>query len=269
MAVKGYMNSFDALRKQFDLFVEQNKSTAWTLFRGFRESFNERGPLIYKQEDAEKDAEESFDLLQNMIIDNSAGGGDFSIYFPNKGSSNHAKGTLLFRVERTPAQNSSSLSGFSDPRLSGFVTPAELDRERRLWELERQNEELLAAINGPQNFWQQLLQSSMDDGTIKQSVTTLLGTLNNVITALVMKNAQRGPAISVQGFSGEQVPPNINNEHTPDAPGSENDYPEAMYDFAEYIISQIGDDPEVQQKFWTNLKNAAVKNPFLLQQLMG
>lgn len=268
MAAKGYMNDFGALRTQFDLYTNQNKSTAWYLYRGFREIFNDRQGTIYKQESPDMEAEESFDLLQQLIMDNSAGGGDFSIYFPNKGSANHTRGSILFRVERgVQPVGSAGLGGFmQDPRLGGYLTREDLEKERRLWELEKRNEELEAAINGPANFWQGLAQSAVENGGAQQIAAKLLGIVDNVIAGIALKNGAR-PQINLSGLEGSPVNPLTPPKATTEE--GEIDYPDQMYEFADHIIDTIGTDANVQQVFWANLTAFAKTNPAYIYQLAG
>lgn len=271
MAAKGYMNDFGALRNQFDLYVTRNKSTAWYLYRGFREIFNERNGTIYRQENTDMEAEESFELLQQLIMDNSAGGGDFSIYFPGSKAANHTQGSILFRVERNtlPAPGA-GLGGFHDVRMSGYLTREDLERERELWELKRENEDLKAAINGPQNFWQQMAQSALENGTIQQLAQQALGLLNAAVSGFM---ANRGvqpirPAISVQGLDGQPVPPTTPPTRSENAGEDEEmDYPDAMYQFADDVHQMIGDDPNVQNVFWNNLRVFAQQQPMYVYQL--
>lgn len=267
MAAKGYMTDFGPLRDQFDLTVGRNKgSTAWNLYRGFQDTLSERRGIIYKQDEEEMTADESFGLLEQLIKNNSAGGGDFTIYFPKKGAAQHQHGSIFFRVENYNQRQGAGLGGFpSDPRMSGYLTREDLEKERRLWEAEQRIRELEAQVEAPPTFLAGIAQQAVENGTVERLLSGIMGLLEKTVTGFAVKHGAIRPAIQLNGIDGQDV-----NPTTPPQPQESegSDYPEEMYQFADYIFDQIGNDPNVQRKFWTNLKFLAQQQPALIQQIL-
>ena len=135
MAAKGYMTDFEALRET----LESAGTVKWNLHRGFNSVNNQRQNLIYRQENEELTPDESFDDLKKRIVWNSNNGGDFTIYtVPIKAAN---QGTYhWFRVESQTQTGVAGIGAFN-PATMGYVTREDLERERRMWELERENEE--------------------------------------------------------------------------------------------------------------------------------
>lgn len=272
MAAKGYMTDFNSLRKQFDLTVGRNKdSTAWNLYRGHQDTLSERRGIIYKQDEEDMNEDESFNLLQQLIENNSAGGGDFTVYFPKRGAAQHQHGSIFFRVESANnRQGVTGLSGYPvNPAAMGYITREEFALQQQLWQLQRENEDLKATVEAPPSFIAGIAQQAVENGTVERLLSGIMGLLEKTVTGFAIKNGIR-PQINLSGLEGQPVSPIMPPQPNQQLAGEETDteYPEEMYQFADYIFQTIGTDPALQAKFWTNLKLAAIAQPTLIQQLL-
>jgi len=225
MATKTYITEYDALRRGFDLAVDKNDTTRWNLYRGMAENFANRNTVLYKQQSDDLEREESWGLLRTLIEDNSGGGGDFSVYFPPKGG--HAKGgtdsmSFYFRVE-APAAAGSRLAGVPYT-ASGQLSKADLqeavEKERRLWELEKKLEDMELAQSGKANIGQMALSHMVEDGTLSRVVEAMTPNIAGALVALLGKifnvNTPAPATVSVSGY-----PPAADQEATEAGPDAE------------------------------------------------
>ena len=265
MAKKPVITNLQDLRRWFENTAAQFESSAWNLYAGFKENLAERTGMLTKQPDANKSIADSFEWLEDAIEMASYDGGEFTIYMPNPKHSVHGF-KQFFKVDKQGAQ-SAGLDGFpTNPAAMGYITREEFALQQQMWELRRENEDLKAAINGPANFWQGLAQQAIENGTGEKVVSRILGVIDNVLAGIALKSGAMRPQISVNGLDGQEVKPITAPKSLE---GEENgDYPDEMYQFADYIFDQIGNDPETQRKFWTNLKTVAIQQPALIQQLL-
>lgn len=208
MAAKTYMTDFEALRRIFELAAEKNDSTRWNLYRGMNDNFASRGTVLYKQTSDEMDKDESWSLLRQLIEDNSSGGGDFSIYWPPKGG--HKTGgtdsmSAYFRVEGPVSASGSRLAGLP---MAMSISKAEMqeaiEKERRLWELERKLEDMENERANQTSWGQAALGAIIEDGTLSRVIETLAPNIAGALVGLLGKifpGAVAQPAtVAVSGF---------------------------------------------------------------------
>lgn len=138
--MKGYITDYENLQTWFEMTGE----TRWNLYSGFLDKFN-NAHILAKQENAEMDVEESFNILKNMIQINSPHGGQFTVFVTGPGNRGYIT-RMRIASAMTPG-----VAGF--PQMAGYpgmgmVSVGELEerirRERREWELERRIEDLEA-----------------------------------------------------------------------------------------------------------------------------
>lgn len=266
MAKKPVVTNLEDLRRWFENSAQQFESSAWNLYAGFKESLAERNGMLTKQPDPNKSVEDSFEWLQDAIEMASFNGGEFTIYMPNPKHSVHGYKVFFSVAQRGDVQGV-GLGGFpSNPAAMGYITREEFNLQQQMWQLRRENEDLKAAIENPPTFLAGIAQQAVENGTVERLLSGIMGLLEKAVTGFAIKQGAY-PTISVNGIEGQPVNPMIptmNNQ-----PEEEQDYPEAMYDFADYIFKAIGNDPAIQAKFWTNLKAVAIQQPSLIQQLIA
>lgn len=135
-----YISDLEALKKWF----ETCGHVYWVLVHGFHEgmSQNQKG-VIYKQMNDDMSAEESWSLLADMLEMHSSNGARFTIFTGN--DSNKAAGRYLStKFQWGHALSMAGVAGF--PAAPGTYSRDELareiEKERRIWELERMVEDL-------------------------------------------------------------------------------------------------------------------------------
>jgi len=177
----------------------------WNLYHGFQKGTLQNGALVYKQDNAEMELGESWDLL-NQIIEMNCGGGSgaFTIYFPTVASN---VGTRVYYQHGTgPVGVAASVAGVPNqlhPAQLGYVSADELDRrlkeEKYKWELEKRLDDLEAS-NGPSGFGEILMNNiANNEGTMQALLQGLLGFLNIAAAKVAgMPLGNPGPAI-IQG----------------------------------------------------------------------
>lgn len=166
--MKGYINSYNHLEKWFRLL----ETSAWNLYRGHVDKLGDnRSQIIYKQDNKSMAIDESWDMLKELIEINAANGGHFTIYVP---SQSHNVGANVFFVapNTLPTGSGRAALGSLPDIAGGIISKAELgeilEEKRRMWELERHVEDLVAAqesqVSGVERFFNRLLE----DGTLGQ-----------------------------------------------------------------------------------------------------
>lgn len=192
----GAITDLQALR---DLFIKSDTAN-WTLYRGFHKNMP-HSQIIYKQDDKEMDVETSWDELEHMLTVHSGGGvAQFTIYVPAQA---HNKGySWWFQVGQMPNQQSAGLGGFYGQPAVGMVPVAQVEQEKRIWQLERQLEDMEAAREAQQSVGQQILEKFMAECDMNQVVNAALGMLGRMMPA-----APKGAPISLHGHPEDTVPP--------------------------------------------------------------
>lgn len=135
-----YISDLESLKTWFYGIGKPN----WKLMRGFQESTKDR-VTIYQQSDEMLDLDESWALLEQMISLNCSGGGRFTVFVPTLAN---GKGALvLVQIGDFTSSQYPALAGY--PGQMGMLPAAELEsrikREREMWELRRELEDLRAA----------------------------------------------------------------------------------------------------------------------------
>ncbi|MBX2927013.1 MAG: hypothetical protein KF852_04195 [Saprospiraceae bacterium] len=202
MAAKTYMTEFDALERWFAI----GETPAWILFRGFSDSHSGRSNRIYSQTDTNMGKDESFALLRTLITDNSAGGGDFTVFIqPKTGTAGQSAHYRVLGIETQTA--GSRLGGFPGAPMVGYVAAGEvqakIDAEKRMWELERKLEDMEAAAAEEMSFGKVALGQLVEDGTLSRVVESLAPAVGQVIanflSKLVPMPAQQA-TVAMSGF---------------------------------------------------------------------
>jgi hypothetical protein len=151
------------------------------------EQHSTRTNRIYEQRNDELNADESFEQLQRLIEDNSAGGGDFTIYIDAK-SANQGL-SAFFRVENSAV--AVSRPGIGNLPAMGYVPAEEVERrlaqERKQWDLERRIEELESEQAGKVNFGQAAIGQIIEDGTLSRVVESLTPAVGAFLMGLLGK----------------------------------------------------------------------------------
>lgn len=250
MASKNYMTDWEGLEEA----IKTSGSTKWNLYRGFVNNHANRSVMIYKQDNDEIDHDQSFEDLKKRIEWNSAGGGDFTVFIPGK-ASNHGY-SIWFRVPGVNSAATASVAGLPvNYAQMGFVTREELDRERRLWELERENEELQEAINGPSNFWQNMLAGVMQDGTVQELIKGVVE-MGKIYMQQKMAPVP-GARVAMQGF-----PPVQNPAPEPaDDSAEPYEYDDKAFDFLDSVRITFGGNEQAFYKFLDDLRTVYESNP--------
>ncbi len=141
MARHSHISSLEDLHKWF---MHLGKAK-WNLYRGHQEQ-KRHGSIITKQDDDTVNVEVSWDLLRSMIEMNSANGGQFTVYIPQTTNGNQGASVFVSINMAQYAQRTSSLGGHTAVGMIPVEqVQKELDRERRIWELERNLEDIQAS----------------------------------------------------------------------------------------------------------------------------
>ena len=202
MAAKTYMTDFVALDRWFKI----GETSAWILSRGFNEQHAGRSNRIYSQSNTDMSKEESFALLQQLIEDNSASGGDFTVYVqPRTGTVGQSAHYRVIGVETMPAN--SRLAGLpGGAPMVGYVSAQELAEklasEKRMWELERKLEDMEAAAAESMPLAKAALGQIIEDGTLSRVVEQLTPAVGQIIANFLSKLIPTAPqaTVAMSGF---------------------------------------------------------------------
>lgn len=149
-----YISEIEALKTWF----EKTAQTRWKLLRGFHERVRDK-PMIYCQDDESMEMEESWALLTHMIDINSNNGGRFTVFVPTQ---TNGKGPTVFVQIGDFSPESSRYPSLAGAPAAGTVSKNEVQemiaKERRMWELERQLEDLTAAQDASADFRDVLIE---------------------------------------------------------------------------------------------------------------
>lgn len=194
--MKGYINTYDGLETWF----KKIGSSRWNLYRGHVDKVSDnRSTIIYKNE-SEEDIDESWRMLQEMIQINSGAGGNFTIYVPGK-SLNHGFSSFFVSPNTLPARTS-GLAGIDGGYVSGMVPKNELkellEKERKMWELERRLEDMEAAQGASLSGIDRVVNNLMEDGTLGAIVQQLAITGLNILSAKM--GGAPAASVSMSGF---------------------------------------------------------------------
>jgi len=151
-----YIASLDELKTWFFTV----KTPTWKLMQGFHDRTNNTN-TVYTQKDESIDMEESWELLEQMISINSAGGqgGRFTIFVSTEAN---GKGRLV-RVQIGNIESSwRAAAGLGSAPYMGMI-PAEqvakeVERERQIWEMRRELDDLRAAQDASAGIGEVLLE---------------------------------------------------------------------------------------------------------------
>lgn len=233
---KGYISSLEDLQFHF----EKIGDSYWNLFRGFHSSG--RTPLrdlIYRQEE-EMSVEDSWELLSQMLEQNSRFGGKFTIHIHDNGTK---KGSYLWAGFNLMTGNS-RLSGFQQQygalpvdEVERRITDA-IEKER----MSREIEDLKAAISGQMNPWQQLGQRFIEDLDVNRVVDSIQG----LITGFMQGMAASRTPVTLQGTPEEMAAAAIDPNRVAASVASIRAYfpnDEQFYYFLDWVVSQFQANP--------------------------
>lgn len=252
MARHSYFSDLEAVKQWFDL----NKIPKWNLYRGHLDKMY-GNKMIYRQEDDTLDMDESWSLLRSMIENNSANGGQFTIYVPssnagNQGLSVHVE--LNMDQHRQPGRGV-AVSGYGGGYGLGMIPKEEVRemvaQERKVWELERRLEDMEAS---------QEAGLGIGDIIKSQLQGVDLGPIIAGIGNLIMAKAV-GAGVTLQGVPGEDKyqPPTEGQYHYDGA---------RLKPILDTIRPHFGEDEE----FYNFLQNVAImiaNNPVLLKNMVS
>ena len=90
-----------------------------------------------------------------------------------------------------------------------------------MWQLQRENDDLKAAIEAPPTFLAGIAQQAVENGTVERLLSGVMNLLEKTVTGIALKNGI-GPQINLTGIHGAPVHAN------PSATGDmeETNYPE-------------------------------------------
>lgn len=179
-----YISDIEALKDWF----EKTAQTQWKLLRGFHERVRDK-PMIYCQADEAMDLAESWGLLSHMIdINSEGGGGRFTVFVPTM---TNGKGpTVFFQVG--DLSSSSRYPSLAGGPSAGAVSKQDVQemiaKERRMWDLERQLEDLQAAQDANADFRDVFLEKlrEVDLSPVISGITSMF-------------TRQSPPAVKLQG----------------------------------------------------------------------
>lgn len=197
---KAMMNSREALERWF----RSTNHTIWVLYAGHLDKVSQdRAAKLIEQRNDELPIDESFDLLMEMIDLNSPLGGDFTIWSPAKTTQNQGMKSY-YRVLPQEAGSVRGISGMPVMAGSGYVSKAEvqglIEKEKELWELRRDMEDMKAAQESNVGVGAMLVNTLLADGTIGMLLQQVVGQLAAKFAPMQPPRAQ------VSGLSAQAVP---------------------------------------------------------------
>lgn len=238
-----YLSNIDDVKTWF----EQVGKPIWKLFRGFHDRTKGKA-LIYAQDQDGMDMEESFSLLAQMIDMHCSPAGRFTILVPTSTSGQGV--TQWVQIGDMSAGTSAITNhpGVAGAPMSGYIPESklreEIEKERRMWMLERQVEDMEAAREANMNV-QEILAEKLRE--IPMDVA-----INGIIQAI------QGRRVSLQGLAGEQTAP---PPPTPEGEGTGYEYPaEELLPILDDIRQHFQDNGEFL-KFLGTLRDRFLEAP--------
>jgi hypothetical protein len=194
MARHSYVSSLPDLEKWFLLLGKPQ----WNLYRGHHENMA-RASTVYRQKEDSMDMAESWELLRDMISINSSDGGQFTVFVPNSATGGAGTSTLVaINMESvTPTSRGVAIAGVPSGMVSLGQVQEEIAKERRMWELEREIQDLRNAQESGLGI----------TDVIKQQLATM--DLSAVISGIIQHFTARAtmPGVQLQGTPSDMVPP--------------------------------------------------------------
>ena len=152
--MKGALTSIEDVKKWF---MSQGQSK-WNLYHGHHTGQARNSTLYARNDDDSLSIEDAWALVENFLIAAQNNGCQFTLRVPD--GNNRTGLRALISLNIIPKSAMAGIGGFMSQGGNMITTDAQykemLEKERRLWELERQVEELQAA-NGPNGVGQVLL----------------------------------------------------------------------------------------------------------------
>lgn len=196
----GYISSLEDLNTWF----LKNPRAEWTLLQGFQDGVTQKG-VIYKQSDALLAQEDSWDLLKMMIEMNAGPGARFTVFVPTNEHGNRGNTVKIQLGEAPNPYHVASLGGYPGQMQSAAMTKAEfqleLAREKKLWDLEREVEELKAPrVNG----FGDVLKEKLMEADLEPVLKGIMDTVNILVRSVVQKHEPL--AVSLHGSPLDEKP---------------------------------------------------------------
>lgn len=197
---KAMMNSREALERWF----RSTNHTIWVLYAGHLDKVSQdRAAKLIEQRNDELPIDESFDLLMEMIDLNSPLGGDFTIWSPAKTSQNQGMKSY-YRVLPQEAGSVRGIAGIPVVAGNGYVSKAEvqalIEKEKEVWELRRDMEDLKAAQESNVGVGAMLVNTLLADGTIGAVIQNVMAQFLAKFGPMPQQRAQ------VSGLAAQAVP---------------------------------------------------------------
>lgn len=236
---KAMMNSREALERWF----RSTNHTIWVLYAGHLDKVSQdRAAKLIEQRNDELPIDESFELLMEMIDLNSPLGGDFTIWSPAKNTQNQGMKSYY----RVLPQESGSVRGVAGIPVvgGGYVSKAEvqalIEKEKEVWELRRDMEDLKAAQQNDVGVGAMLVNTLLADGTIGAVIQSLVAQLAARFAPVQPPRAQ------VSGLAANAVPATAGTGEL-----QAYDYTDGVYTALDRMRRYFSTDAEFEQAITT------------------
>lgn len=203
------------------------------------------------------DYEESMRLLLNQVRTfNNPAGTHMRLQVYPKGAPNNPAGDIRLSIfgDHPALGDHGSNGGISGlPALAGGDIQTYIAGQVKLALLEKENEELREAMNGPNNMWERMVQTVADSPHLSQVV-------NNLVVGLVTKvNPAAAPHM-------QTTPPPMNGHPTTDELGDDTEDPQSVfYNNINAVSQSLGVDPITLS---AKLNKLVRDNPEMAKQLL-
>lgn len=176
------------------------KHPRWNLYRGHQERKG-HSTLIYKQTDESLDMATSWDTLRNMIEMNSGTGGQFTVYVPTVANGNQGMSVLVsINMQQHSGRGTMpavSGTGYGLGMIPVEKVQEEIQKERKIWELEKRLEDMESAQEAGLGI----------NDILKENLRGI--DFNPIISGIVAMAAQRFgvmPGVQLQGTPADMAP---------------------------------------------------------------
>jgi len=259
-----YITNFEDL----DTFFKRVGKSQWKLFRGFHDRTKGKA-LIYSQSEDGMDVEESFALLQDMIQINCSPAGRFTVLIPTSPSGQGVtQWVQIGEISTGATYGGARVSGQPPGMIPEAKLQKEIDRERKMWDMERQLEDLAAAREANAT-WQEIIQ----DKVREIPAETVGAVLSGVIKQFT------GQRVTLQGIQADQQEQTATRKEEEEHPTASDTPPSATskgYEYNGDILLPILDDirnefdtEEAFLEFLSVLRNKFVEDPAMYKNLVN
>lgn len=187
----GTFTSLSDLKPWFDHNAESAGKATWNLYHGFLgKTSGNNAQKCADQRDDTMSTDDSWNQLTEFITIQSQHGGQFTLYMHNNKGSNHgSKAFIEMPGSRTAPRG--GVGGLNQTEVAGLI-----EKERELWELKREIEDIRAARESEKPYWQTALDGLLQSEAFPQLA---VGILSRFVPADQVAGL-------MQGVSGETMP---------------------------------------------------------------